>query len=169
MKDHGVRLRELARNRICLGDHAADRGSQHFGFAADLIELCLSFLEALEFRSRVLELRSRDCVAFDQLLEARDAAFDDRDLLEQLSFLLAHVGDVDGLDRRLDQCENLPLLDTAAERGEAAFRRQQPSGQARLHITACIRIGDDAARQFDRSRMFALLDDCGADHQQALH
>ena len=52
-------------------------------------------------------------------LVARDAPFDDADLLIELAGLLAHVGDVDGLKRRRDERQHVARLHGACRAWES--------------------------------------------------
>ena len=101
------------------------------GSRRDLVERGAPVPQALQFEPRVLELRPRHRAARRQRLVAREPPLDDGDLLVEFALPLAHVGDVDRLQRRRHIGQHVALLDARAEPRKAARRRRQPAADGR--------------------------------------
>ena len=165
---HRTRRRHLTGHRRPLGDHAVHRGDQLFGRAANRVEGGAAVLQAGELGAGVLQCRLRHRAGRGEALVAGNLAAGDGDLLVEIALGLAHVGEIDRLDRRRDGGEHLTLADPRAEIREAAGRGGEAAADRRLHDAAGIRIGDDAPRQFDGPAMVGDAGDAGAQSEQAL-
>ena len=151
LEDHRPGGRHLAGHGGGLRDHAVDRGHQGLRLLTGLVEGGPAVLQALQLGLGVVELGLGDGARGGELAEALYPTLDDVDLLVELALALAHVRDVDGLDRRGYGRQHVAFPHLGPEPGkQAGRRRRQAPAHRGLHHAAGVRVGDDPARQLDR-------------------
>ena len=168
MEDHGIRLRHLAGDDGAFGNDAVHRRDQCFRLTTRLVERTAPLLQALQLRPCVFELGAGDGAARHQRFVAGQPALHDGNLLVEFTLPLAHVGDIDGLQRRRHIGENIALFDRCPQPRKAVRRRRKPASDRRLNEAAGVRIGNDAARQFERGAVRGGFDRDGADRENTL-
>ena len=168
MEDDGVGLGHLPGDDGAFGNDAVDRRDQFFRIAARPVERAAPVLQALQLGPCVLQLGARNGAARHQGFVTRQPALHDGNLLVEFTLPLAHIGGVDGLQRRRHIGEHIAFPDRCPQPRKAARRRRKPAADRRLNKSAGVRIGDGAARQFQRAAMRGGFDPDGLDGENSL-
>jgi hypothetical protein len=120
LEDHGPGCRHLTGHGGGLCDHAVDGCHQGFRLLSDPVEGGAPILEALQLGRGIVELGLGDRTGDGELPVAIHPALHDGDLLVEIALGLAHVGDVDGLDRLGHGGEDVALAHAGAQPREQA-------------------------------------------------
>jgi hypothetical protein len=164
-KTTAPRIDHLADRDVGRTDHAAHRCDQ--GLAAEAAaDSALALLERGKFDLRLFDVFLRDA-AF-QLLEPHQAAFEDAFLRSQFGQGRQLSTAFEGGCSRLQPGQNLPFDDLLTKHGQPVRASLDPPTLESLHPAAGIRIGDNAAIEFDRAGEFPLEGGPGAQAQLPL-
>ena len=168
LEDDRVGFGDLPGHRIGGGDDARDGSNQPLGLAARLVERSAALPQSLELEDGLIERNLGHGAGLGEGFVARDAPLDDIDLLIEFAPLLAHVGNIDGLEWRRHQRQHIARLHDGAKPRKSALGRRKAAADRRLHEPARIRIGDDAPRQLQGLAVGGGLRERRANGQNAL-